>query len=360
MYFRKVGFEDKKMRIVNVMTSKVVGGVEQASVDYATALSRRGHDVLYVGDKRGKVLSSLNNEKIEKYGISFHHFKYYLIPLLYKKLKDFKADIVIVHTKKAIRIFKIVAHLLGIKLVAVAHNPKMKEIDKADTIFSISQYQKDIFVQKGYPAEKIYVIPNMIDDERSFFPSTSFQTPPVLAVLGRFEPGKGFEDFVRALSIVKSKKIPFHAVIGGTPVGDNQKTYESIVALIKELDLSEDIQLCGWVSDKDEFYKNLDVFILSSHHESFGIVLLEAMIRSKPIISSLAEGPAEIYADNQAAYTYPVGDYEALANQIEIALTDFSKTSKKAKLGYELTKQKYVLSKVAVVLEKSIESVVRS
>lgn len=348
------------MRIVNVMTSKVVGGVEQASVDYATAFSRLGHDVLYVGDKRGKILSVVNGDHIEKYGISFHHFKYYLIPFLYKRLKSFKADIIIVHTKKAIRIFKIVAHLLGIKLVAVAHNPKMKEIDRADVIFSISQYQKDIFVQKGFPKEKIYVLPNMIDDERPFLPITSFKNPPVLAVLGRFEPGKGFEDFIRALSIVKSKNIPFQAIIGGTPVGGNEKTYDSIIALINELDLSKDVHLSGWVSNKDEFYKNIDVFVLSSHHESFGIVLLEAMIRSKPIISSLAEGPAEIYADNQAAYTYPVGDCESLATQIETALTNFSQTSEKAKLGYELTKQKYVLSRVAVSLEKAVEKVIKS
>ena len=105
--------------------------------------------------------------------------------------------------------FNILARWLKIETVAVAHNPKLKKIDKCDAVFSITQYQKDIFVQKGLDAARIFVIPNMIDDARLLAPERPFANPPVVGVIGRFDPMKGFSDFVRALGELKKENIPF-------------------------------------------------------------------------------------------------------------------------------------------------------
>lgn len=343
------------MRVVNVMISKVRGGVEQASIDYANALASRGHDVLFVADKRGKTAPDIpETDKIKPFFIRFNRWNFLLLFPLLKTIRAFRPDVIVVHSKKAVRLFKTVARCLGVKIVAVAHNPKMKEIDRADAVFSITQYQKDIFVRSGLKAENVFVIPNLINDDRPFKPLPAFRNPPVIGVIGRFDPMKGFPDFVRALGILKKKGVPFKGVIGGAPTGGDQKEYDAVVSLIDSLGLKDDITMAGWFTDKDAFYDRIDLFVLSSNYEPFGIVLLEAMVRSKPVVSSLAEGPSEIFADNDAAYTFPVRDPEALAARLEEALSDFEQTARKAEEGYRIVRDRYVLPRVAETLEKAL------
>ena len=53
----------------------------------------------------------------------------------------------------------------------------------------------------------------------------------------------------------------------------------------------------GWVDDKPAFFAGIDVFCLPSHHEPFGIVLIEAMAQAMPIVATDSEGPSEILRD---------------------------------------------------------------
>lgn len=346
------------MRIVNVMISKVQGGVEQAFDDYGRALALKGHDVLAVMDARGKTAEKFKaSERIEPYFIRFNRWNLFLLIPLYFELKKFRPDLIILHSKKAIDLFSLLARLLKIKTVAVAHNPKLKKIDKCDAVFSITQYQKDIFVQKGLKPDRVFVIPNMIDDARPLAPAKPFAKPPVIGVIGRFDPMKGFPDFIRALGELKRENIAFKGVIGGAPTGKDRAEYDKIVALIQELNLQNDVELLGWFSNKDDFYGLLDVFVLSSNYEPFGIVLLEAMVRSKTVVSSLAEGPREIFADNTAAYTFPAGDWQALAKCLKAALSDQSAARQKAVEGYNLVRQRYLLSSVAEKLDAAVRAV---
>lgn len=346
------------MRIVNVMISKVLGGVEQAFDDYGRALALKGHDVLAVMDARGKTAERFKaSERVTPYFIRFNRWNLFLLIPLYFKLKKFQPDLIILHSKKAIDLFNILARWLKIETVAVAHNPKLKKINKCDAVFSITQYQKDIFVQKGLDADRVFVIPNMIDDARPLAPEQPFAKQPVVGVIGRFDPMKGFPDFVRALGELKKQNIPFKGVIGGAPMGKDRSEYDKTVTLIQELNLQNDVDLLGWFSNKDDFYKLIDVFVLSSNYEPFGIVLLEAMVRAKPVVSSLAEGPREIFADNSAAYTFPAGDWQALAKCLKSALSDQATARRKAVAGYNLVRQRYLLASVAEKLDKAVRAV---
>lgn len=342
------------MRVVNVMISKVKGGVEQASVDYANALAGLGHDVLFVLDKKTQT-TFVPNEKITPWYIRFNQRNLFLLFPIYRKLKEFKPDVVILHSKKAISFFNFVAKRLNIKTIAVAHNPKIKRIDKCDAIFSITKIQKNIFAEHGL--SNVFVVPNMMNDHRDFVKMPSFKNPPVIGVMGRFDPMKGFVDFIKALGILKKENVAFKGIIGGAPDGKYPEEYERVLLEIKNQGIEHDVELKGWFSNKDDFYDQIDIFVLPSNFEPFGIVLLEAMVRSKPVVSALAEGPSEIFANNEVAFTYPVKDYKALAEQLKIALTDERQTAIKAKQGYDLIQQRYLLEKVAVVLEQNIKSV---
>ncbi|MBQ9271410.1 MAG: glycosyltransferase family 4 protein [Alphaproteobacteria bacterium] len=343
------------MRIVNVMISRVRGGIEQAFLDYTQALKLYNHQICAVVDTRCKMLQelqALNPADIVR--IPFTHYNWLLVPYLYFKLKKFAPDVLIVHNKKAINIFKAVARLLGAKIVAVSHNPKFRHVDKCDGIFTITDYQRDIFGKKGYPSERIFTIPNLIAAERDFV-APKFHNPPIIGTMGRFDPMKGFPDFVEALAELKKRGIAFKAVIGGAPQSEYMAEYEKICSLIRQNNLENEIDLIGWVQDKDEFFDSIDIFVLPSRFEPFGIVLLEAMLHGKPIVSSLAEGPAEIFAGHtDAAYLFALGDIRAMAEQLETAVQNPQQAAYIAANGYNLCRQKYSLKVVAAKLNAAL------
>ncbi|MEE6206922.1 MAG: glycosyltransferase family 4 protein [Alphaproteobacteria bacterium] len=345
------------MRIVNVMIGRELGGIEQAFLDYNQALTLYGHTVCAVINQNAKIepfLAGQNIENIVK--TRFVHYNYFLLITLYAKLRRFNPDVIIVHNKKAIPIFKILARLLNVKIIGVSHNPKFKLVDKCDGIFTITNYQKKLFAEKGFPDNRIFVIPNLIAKVLPFQRQEAFRTPPVIGTMGRFDPMKGFTDFIEALGILKQKNISFKAVIGGGQQKSYPDEFITMQKMVKELGLQDDVTFCGWVNDKDTFFNGIDIFVLPSRFEPFGIVLLEAMIHSKPVVASLAEGPAEIFATNtQSAYLFPINNPQEMAQKISEALGNFSQTQEVARSGYDLCIEKYTLEQVGKSLDKALK-----
>ncbi|MBO6281426.1 MAG: glycosyltransferase family 4 protein [Alphaproteobacteria bacterium] len=348
------------MRIVNVMIGRELGGIEQAFLDYNQALTLYGHTVCAVINKNAKIETFLARQNIKKIvKTRFIHYNYFLLITLYIKLRRFNPDVIIVHNKKAIPIFKILARLLHVKIIGVSHNPKFKLIDKCDGIFTITNYQKKLFAEKGFPDNRIFVIPNLIAKVLPFQRQKSFREPPVIGTMGRFDPMKGFTDFIEALGILKQNNIPYKAVIGGGQQKNYADEFAAIQKKVKELGLQDDVTFCGWVNDKEAFFNEIDIFVLPSRFEPFGIVLLEAMIHSKPIAASLAEGPAEIFATNApSAYLFPINNPQKMAEQIAEALSNFSKTQEVARRGYDLCVEKYTLEQVGKSLDEDLRYIV--
>jgi len=346
------------MRIINIMTSRKRGGIEQAFADYTAALLSHNHQVMTVTDYFCKVKEpSPENPRFSGMKIFFSRYNYPVIPYLYRKFKKFAPDVIITHSRRSVPLLRIVANMLNVPLAGVAHNPKIKLINRCDFIFSITDIQKKIFADKGFPAERIFVVPNMmaeIPPYRSFKP----HTPPVIAAMGRFDPMKGFPDYICALNELKKNGVRFRAVLGGNADAAYKNEDKIIRGLIKEFKLEEDIELVGWVNDKRSFYEQADVFVLPSLFEPFGIVLLEAMAHCLPVVSSLAEGPSEIFAGHEnCALTFPLGDYKALAACLQNVLADSGAAREMARNGYNLVHERYSLTAVAATLENALAAV---
>ena len=111
--------------------------------------------------------------------------------------------------------------------------------------------------------------------------------------MGRLSHEKGFDLFLDALAILRTKNIPFHAIIGG-----EGKEGEALKTQAARLGIADAITWAGWIADKSTFSANLDVYCLPSRTENFPITLLEAMAHGCPAVSTeCGGGPAEMLAD---------------------------------------------------------------
>jgi glycosyltransferase involved in cell wall biosynthesis len=81
--------------------------------------------------------------------------------------------------------------------------------------------------------------------------------------------------------------------------------------LAHDLGIAASVIFTGNVPDGKKYFKAFDVFALTSDHEPFGMVLLEAMAADVPLICSDCGGGAEVVRD--VGQLFPLGDAEALA-----------------------------------------------
>lgn len=350
-----------KMKIVNIMSSRILGGVEQAFIDYNEALSTKGYDVYAMYDKRGKIKGKLKNLNNVKYVPSLFIKPYiFSFPLFLFKILFIKPDIIIVQSRKVISLFSSIGKILHIPVVLVCHNPKTTLIKKANYLFSITAYQKNLFVKNGFAENKVFVIPNFLSYKLPYKEFKDFSKPPVFGILGRFDPAKGFTTFIQACAKLKNNGVNFLAKIGGTPQNKYIDEYKKVKYLIDYYRLNKNVELLGWVDNKNEFFDNIDVFVVPSREESFGIILLEGMMHSKPIISSNAVGPNEILSGKDAALIFEAGDASALAEKMQEMLNDLTIAKKLSENAYNLVNKHYTIEKIADNLDKSIKQIINN
>jgi phosphatidylinositol alpha-mannosyltransferase len=179
------------------------------------------------------------------------------------------------------------------------------------------------FIGKHFPGE-YEIIPNGINLEHF-----SADVPPIeefcngklnILFVGRLEKRKGLKYLLFAYEQVK-KELPNTRLIVVGP--GERREYENIV---QKLNL-EDVAFVGYASHEDlpRYYKTADVFCApATGEESFGIVLLEAMAASKPIVASANEGYASVMSQRVEGLLVPPEDGQAIASALISLLGDES------------------------------------
>ncbi len=131
----------------------------------------------------------------------------------------------------------------------------------------------------------------------------------VVANVGRLHPDKDQATLIKAFAKVQLEIPGARLVI----IGDG-RLRPDLDRQIKELGMTEWIDLKGCVPEAYRYFSAFDVFVLSSNYEPFGMVLLEAMAVPVPVISSECGGAPEVLGD--AGKFFPVGNSEGLAEQL--------------------------------------------
>ena len=172
--------------------------------------------------------------------------------------------------------------------------------------------------------------------------------------MGRFVKKKGFDVFINAIANLNESGIRLKAVIGGS--GEEEGNLKK---LVKELNISDIVEFTGWIKNKEQFFDNIDFFVLPSLHEPFGIILLEAFAHGKAVVTSDAEGPGEIASNNVDAVIVRKGDAALMANGIKSLIENRDLAQKIAKNGFEKA-QEYDIKNFAYKLSAIISNIVKN
>ena len=314
MAIQILNYKTINMKVLNVTLTTKKGGLEQVFLDYKEALTERGVNVVSIIHTNSEI--NLDSDEHCYRIANFSKYDPFALFKMWRIVKMEKPDLILTHGNRAHYMMKkISAH---VPVIGLSHVYSFKHIVKCDYIITVSKDMKNSLVNLGYDIKRIFHIPNMLKIPQNIkYQEPSIRDVPVIGMMARLDKIKGGEIFVKAISILKSRNIIVHSLIGG-----EGSEYQKIENLISELSLENQITMTGWVENKEKFYQSIDIFCLPSLKETFGLVILESFLYSKPVIASRLPGPVEVIQNRKNGLTVKTGDPEDLALAIEQLISD--------------------------------------
>lgn len=306
------------MRILHVTNHvmEIGNGIVNVAVDLACTQSDQGHEVYYVSSGGGyEALLAEHNVKhykaimrksptaVPKMLISFLEI-----------LKYTRPDIVHAHMMTGAIIAKLCQLRFQFKLVTHVHNEFQKSarlMGVGNAVIAVSEAVRQSMIVRGIHCNKIFVIRNGTTHSPRVLPAEpiNLRKPAVLTVAGLYER-KGIRDLIQAFSMLPDKIDAYLYIVGEGP---DRQTFEN---LAKDSKRSDKIYFEGFQRQPHRYYPNADVFVLASHKEPFGLVLLEARDYGCAIISTNVDGTPEALENGAAGILVPAGKPDALMLQI--------------------------------------------
>lgn len=189
-----------------------------------------------------------------------------------------------------------------------------------DCVQYCSENGKEVHGRYGYREQSSVIVPIGIDTEK-FKPLSHARheirqelgimaNTPLIGFVGRFDPVKNPEGFVKAAGFLHHNMPGIHFLMIGTGIEWSNPVLRNLIEGAK---LTGVFHLLGRRDDVPCIAASLDLASLTSWSEGFPSVLVEAMACGVPCVSTDVGDAAVILGD--AGWTVPTGDMEGLAAQ---------------------------------------------
>lgn len=185
---------------------------------------------------------------------------------------------------------------------------------------TISQIFRQMLIKRGFKDAQIDVIYNGIDfestpkilDKAAFLQQYGISCGDQTLLIGcaaRLHPVKGVDVLLRAAKQLFTHDVDALILIAGS--GDEK---ERLMQYVRSNRLQNKVHFLGHLTDIHSFYNAIDVNVLPSHNEGFGLTLIEGARFRLSTIASDVGGIPEVIKDGETGRLFPPGNDQALAN----------------------------------------------
>lgn len=215
--------------------------------------------------------------------------------------------------------------------------------------------QRQLLSTPEFENLSIKVMPLGIDTNR-FKPKPILKDGIELLFVGRISRLKQIELCLEVLGhLLKNQEKDAHLTIAG-PVSDAAYHLE-LLTLCDNLNIKENVDFTGTIAQQGlvPYYQKADLLLLPSKHESFGMVMVEAMACGTPVAAlEGAGGPDEIVEDG-------VNGILATKESFSVRILDYFKSDVQQQLfsknSRKVTEEKWSLTQTISSLRTSIEAI---
>ena len=318
-----------RLNILIVVPRLNIGGAESHVLTTAIGLARKGYQVC-VASWGGQLVDKLVSVGIKHYLVPIRLSSYLASWVLEYIIK--KNNIELVHANSAAAGFAAlkVCRRMKLPLVYTAHgvfdhNEKERELINADKIICVSDFLRRRCLAMGISEDKLITIYNGIDLNQ-FEQGTEQvairarqqlgiqKTAFVIGIVSRIKnpQAKGHGDILRMLYKYRNQQAKnWKLVIIGKGRGLSELRKE-----VNQLGLHGQVCFAGHSTEVHQTMQAIDVLLLPSQFETFGLVLVEAMAMAKPAIAYAVGGTPEAIEDGCTGFLIPKGDIDTMYEKI--------------------------------------------
>jgi glycosyltransferase involved in cell wall biosynthesis len=316
------------------------GGLEMNQLKNASWMKERGHTVFLLCKKDSPIekaakealIPTINIEKHKKY-YDFRAGKklasiiddFYITHLIVRDTRDMSVAVIAKRKAKAILHLSYFMEMqLGVKKTNLLHTIRFSYFDLWSC--PLNWLQQQVLTMTKMKASKVKVIPSGLDlrqfdielskseaREQLNVPSDGV----IVGLIGRFDPHKGQVLVLEAMKLAKDKQ--FICCFLGEPTKEAGTEYVDLMnKTIDDNQLTDRVFIRPFRKDIATFFKAIDVFVMASKAETFGMVTIEAMACGVPVIASNAGGSPEILDFGKYGFLFEPLNVESLAKKIDL------------------------------------------
>lgn len=350
------------MRLLFANSIQMFGGAEVWFLTIARALMERGHWVGLVC-RPGTELA----RRAQQAGVRVFPFRFgadvgpVAVARAVRLLRKVRPDAVITNQDKELRTFGLAAKLVTrypvVHRRAIDHPLKdnwryrATYLRLASVVVANSEATRRTMLDSApwLRRQRLEVIYNGVDPRRYEGPADPElraawgvgEADPVIGFVGQLDERKGIETLLLAFERVALKVPTVKLVLAGAgPLARRVESFRQTSSV------GDRVHPLGFRDDVPRILRSVDILVLPSLWEGFGIVLIEAMAAAKPVVATNVSSIPEIVAHGETGLLVPPADPSALADAILTVLRDRRKAYEMGRAGRERVLRLFTLDEM--------------
>jgi len=360
----------RRIRVVEVLATGTNGGAQEHLFSLATRIDASRYDVTVVALSAGSGV-----RKLQKAGVAVLVIDdpddTIAVGALAAHLAEVRADVVHAHMYRAETVATRAVIALGEAgqrrpyLVATIHSSRIRSIEDQDHLRALTPYMNRLIavskaierklLDEQRTAVPVTLIYNGVDLDRYDQQEACCTLPEeygmepgsqIVGVVARLEPEKGHPTLLEAWPAVLRAVPDAYLLI----VGEGSRR-DALEAQARELRIAHRVVFTGRRDDVPAVTAALDVAVLPSYREAQGMVILEAMALSRPVVASNVGGIPEMIEDGVTGLLVPPRDPGALAAAIVRLLTNHPLADTLGRAGHDMVHDNFCIELMVGAIE---------
>lgn len=344
------------MRIAEICTNFLPGGIQRHVLDLTRDLRGQGHDVMLVGDAGDWFPPDgvpLSLSRVAGYSGTMAHRLAAVFPAaraLRRELRARKIQLIHAHETAPALIARLASFGLRIPIVLTFHGsapsrePQVAKTARfcADMVVSPSKDGIERLVAAGLARKKCQVIglgisalpPTEVGDVAALRAQLlGGKSGPLIFSLSRLAVQKGIDVMVEAArQVVQQYPEAVFAIAGGGPL------QQDAAGWIRDAGLSDNMRLLGAVSPVAGHLAAADIFLLTSRWENLPVSIVEAFRAGLPVVATDCGGVREL-VDERVGAMVPVEQPAATAAALLELIGDEASRARKGQAAFQRSQE---------------------
>ena len=349
------------MRIMLFAAGGDIGGGKTHILSLAKELAK-DNDLRLVSFRRGVLSQEGMDMGIDTVDTGGNNGIFHSIRLAFRQAKEFQPDVIHCHGAKGNMMGILVKWFLHIPVMTTVHSDPDLDYMGApfrnltngninrfclrhmDYYVAVADRMRELLIQRGYDAQNIFAVYNGLDFEGSDTeprPEKPLDDPIVIGIAARLNPVKDISTLLRAFAKAHERDSRLRLSIAGS--GEEEQKLKN---LAKELGIGDVTTFEGWIDDAKDYFRHVDINVLSSLSETFPYSLLEGAYVHCPAIASNVGGIPYLIQNEKTGLLFEAGDADAFADCMVRLAQDPALRSELAENLYEKARTEFSLARM--------------